>query len=622
MHNIKRDPQQDPDIYASTRLTPGQSVGTPNTVLATDGGTQPILTSFTRTIQETISQPATTFLTTHTDVFRVTDSSQFSSLQAADASSSAARASASSTKTSSTPSATSTADSKSSSSSNLGTLIPAIVVPVAAVLIVSFVLFWFVMRRRHQRQIHREPEFVMASKPEKQISRGNSNSSGHSSTRELVPMSKLEKEVSISASEVKRSPADMLPPKYSSAAIGVARPMTPPDKATSGPAVKEKSFPNFSSVRPSAPHKSGMSRDRSDSLQKSGNSANAQRSVPPPRTDSRNSPPRSARGPSIGAMHGPPSHSNRPSRSDAIPPPITTNMKNGSRAAPPKALEPPTPTGAFNGASPISQYSPIIKSPFSLDAIAVSSSGGQAPQSFGAANTTYNYGKDSPVDESILSKENMRIARLANSSRLGLSNSPVEPDFPLRGTNNTKVLSPLSEGDSKIEPATISPRLPPPLTRDDLPTKPFAQTMDSPAPGSSIYPSPTIGGPTPRIGTGPSTTSLVQNNNNNIYTGSSANPYLRASVISRLSSDDGYVDMDVDAKSDVSSLDEREKWDMESGRQAVESRLGAGYNAGGYGSAGVSPIDGPAGASSAGTGKTKPSIRDRDSEGPFVLSRY
>lgn len=90
-------------------------------------------------------------------------------------------------------------------------------------------------------------------------------------------------------------------------------------------------------------------------------------------------------------------------------------------------------------------------------------------------------------------------------------------------------------------------------------------------------------------------------------------------MVSRLSSDDGYVDMEVDAKSEVSSLDERERWEVESDRETLGSRFGMGYNVGEYGR---SPIDGPSGLSSAGTGATKPSIRDRDSEGPFVLSRY
>ena len=93
-------------------------------------------------------------------------------------------------------------------------------------------------------------------------------------------------------------------------------------------------------------------------------------------------------------------------------------------------------------------------------------------------------------------------------------------------------------------------------------------------------------------------------------------------MVSVISSDDEYVDMEMDAKSDVSSLDDRERWEMESDRHEAAPRLGTGYNGSGYGSAGMSPIDAPAAPSSAGTGTSKPNLRDRDSEGPFVLSRY
>lgn len=84
--------------------------------------------------------------------------------------------------------------------------------------------------------------------------------------------------------------------------------------------------------------------------------------------------------------------------------------------------------------------------------------------------------------------------------------------------------------------------------------------------------------------------------------------------------------MEIDNKSDVSSLDEREKWEMESDRIDSSSRLATGY-----GSAGMSPIEGPGSRDIAGGSGSRPgnsktnaksSLRDRDSEGPFVLSRY
>lgn len=338
----------------------------------------------------------------------------------------------------------------------------------------------------------------------------------------------------------------------------------------------------------------------------------------------------------MGAPRGPPYQPNRPPRPEdrniragatspptGGPPLLVTAMNNGTRAPPPKALEPPTPTGAFNGASPISQYSPIVKEHFNLDNVASSGQSkarGPAPLALATSNIPYTRDTDSPVDHTILSKENMRIARLANSSRLGFNSSPVEPNFPGRSPSGAKVLSPLVETQPTSGPTATSPRLPPPLSREDMPPKPFAQGMDSPAPGSSIYPSPSIGaGATPRVGGGFSTTSLPQSDQ---HTQDPGNAYLRASVVSRLSSDDGYVDMDVDAKSDVSSLDEREKWEMESERPTTGHGTVTGYNGSGYGSTGMSPVDAPVGTSSAGTGTTKPSIRDRDSEGPFVLSRY
>ena len=79
--------------------------------------------------------------------------------------------------------------------------------------------------------------------------------------------------------------------------------------------------------------------------------------------------------------------------------------------------------------------------------------------------------------------------------------------------------------------------------------------------------------------------------------------------------------MELDAKSDVSSLDDREKWEMDQERREAESQLGSAHPTDGYGSILNSPIDGPA-VSSASTGIAKPNLRDRDSEGPFVLSRY
>lgn len=639
MHNIKRDNTIPSNIFLSSRISLTSGNGASATATATDlstaARTDSALTTIIQTVVESITQPATTLISTHPHTVLVTDSASYSSLRASESSESARTASTASP-TSSTPASTSSAAAKSSSSNNLGTLIPAIVVPVAVILLISFATFWFIMRRRHQKQLKDEPEFVMATKHEKPLSRGNSNSSGTSSTRELVPMSKLEKEMAVTTTEIRRPSIDLFPPKYSSADIGVARPMTPPDKAgaNSNPFAKEvaPSVPNFSSVRPST---SGKSRPNQDKSYRNRSHSIQSRDAPTPRAGGRTTPqglrgPLQARGPSP-ALTGPRTTPSRPPRPDdpdtrpearspqrSTPPSVSTSMSTTNRSAPPQPLNPPTPTGAFNGASPISQYSPIVKEMHSLGAVTSDDS----PLPVKARRT------DSPLDDNVLSRENMRIARLANSSRLGFANSPTGENFSQGNNSNTLALSPLLETLPRSKPdlshthSLPSPELPPPLTRSDLPPKPFARGLDSPAGGSSIYPSPSIGAEaTPRLGTAPSQTSLVHNG---LDTDRSLEH--RVSVVSRLSSDDGYVDMELDAKSDVSSLDEREKWEMESERVEAASRLGTGYNGSGYGSAGMSPIDGPNGGSSAGMGRTKPSgssnLRDRDSEGPFVLSRY
>lgn len=88
-------------------------------------------------------------------------------------------------------------------------------------------------------------------------------------------------------------------------------------------------------------------------------------------------------------------------------------------------------------------------------------------------------------------------------------------------------------------------------------------------------------------------------------------------MVSRLSSDDEYVDMELDAKSDVSSLDEREKWQTQGERSGAATRVGTapGGSSNGYGGAEMSSTKAPKPSGSS-------NLRDRDSEGPFVLSRY
>lgn len=609
MHNVKRVPQGiTMDIPLPSSIGTDFLSGAPDVTGIHSSG----LVVETRRPLTTILETVTFASSTKTNTIYVTDSASLSAIRASESSSSKEHASTSSAD----PATTSKAANKSSGNNNLSTLIPAIVIPVAILLVASFAAFWFIMRRRHNRQLKEEPQFVMAHKTEKPpISRGNSHSSGHSSTRELVPMSKLEKETAITTTEVKRTSMDLFPPKYTSTEIGVARPMTPPDRKDSQEISGERSYRNFSSVRPGGRSRSGTGA--------SSQNATAPRSVLSPKGAGRSSPPKSARPPSPRSQGQPqsPAISNETSSGSEMKSqprpglgPIATQMDRSKRAPPPAALNPPTPTGAFNGASPISQYSPIIKGVPNINAATAP----EMPSLKSRNLPVVNRGTDSPIDDNVLSHENMRIARLANSSRLGFANSPTRANFPA-ATNRS--LGPDSKTQKSLEPSATSPQLPPPLTKDDLPPRIFARGPNSPAGGSSIYPSPSIGaGATPQLGTGFSTMSLPQSDRT-IGVASTNNHARHVSAISRLSSDDGYVDMELDAKSDVSSLDDREKWELDQDRREAESQLGSGYQASGYGSAAVSPIDGPT-ASSASTGVGKPNIRDRDSEGPFVLSRY
>ncbi|KAK5088059.1 hypothetical protein LTR05_002275 [Lithohypha guttulata] len=608
MHNFKR---AEPSTLPAT-LRPGEtSVIAPGaTDILTDGGRpQSALTTILQSFEQPITQPATTLTSTGLRTVYVTDSASYSLLRASESSERAREThSDTSASTSSSPTSKATSSSSSSSTNNLGTLIPAVVVPVAIVLIVSFVVFWFIMRRRAQRQLKEEPEFVVASKSEKTaISRGPSNGSSTGSTRELVPLSNLEKEVAVTTTSEMRKPSIDLfppsPPKYSSIDIGLARPMTPPDKAGAHVNSTGRPVHNFSR---------GQSQNRGQKSTKSRNDR-------APRPGERTTPLETGRGPSTtmpGQLPRPPysgttsEHYGGRSPPKTTPSPLVTNMKKNNRALAPQPLNPPTPTGAFNGASPISQYSPIVKDHPNLGAVAAADSAeipGQPPPISTANFFPSGQEKDSPIDENVLSLENMRVARLANSSRLGLHHSPIQSNFPANSRRE-----PGADATKRVHP---SPQLSMPLTREELPFRPFARGPDSPAGGSSIYPSPSIGADnTPRIGGGASSYSLPQSEHT-IGVASSRAYHNRVSVVSRLSSDDGYVDVEFDTKSDVSSLDERDKWETGGERQEP------GYHAPAHGSAGLSPV-GQASSSSTETSNHKPNLRDRDSEGPFVLSRY
>jgi len=205
IHNIKKADTSLGTIFYSSIISATSNSGTSAIATATGLSTAQLtdsaFTTIVQTVVESITEPATTLVTTHPQTIRVTDPTSYSLLRAS-GSSENAKTTSTTSQTSSAPASTSSAAAKSSTSNNMSTLVPAIVVPVAVVLLASFALFWFVMRRRHQRQIEAEPEFVMATKPEKALSRGNSCSSRSSSTRELVSMSKLEKEMAVTSTEV------------------------------------------------------------------------------------------------------------------------------------------------------------------------------------------------------------------------------------------------------------------------------------------------------------------------------------------------------------------------------------------------------------------------------------
>lgn len=103
----------------------------------------------------------------------------------------------------------------------------------------------------------------------------------------------------------------------------------------------------------------------------------------------------------------------------------------------------------------------------------------------------------------------------------------------------------------------------------------------------------------------------------------------RVSVVSQVSSNDGFED--IDAKSDVSSLDERDRWESAHDTATSASHHPESFsgrtkqmNTRGPNSQLASLVDAPARSSAAGTvvSSQNTNMRDRDSEGPFVLSRY
>ncbi|KAK5329728.1 hypothetical protein LTR93_001315 [Exophiala xenobiotica] len=578
----KRDPQISdlsdlPSSIGNPTATLPQSIGasgvTPDPSATAQIVTAEAPSGFT-TVTETESlvesitslNTVSTVVTTRTRI--ITNQSEYASLTSAAGLS--ASTSTHSTTTTSKPSAaaTSSAASEKSSSTNTSTLIPAIVVPVIVVLLASLGVFWFLMRRRHKKELDSQPEFVMAGKGEKLSSRSNSGRS----TSSLAESEKKSTAIQTTEFSANKSPPSTTS-EWPSSQIGLARPLTPqgtmPAVASSpmtqwrpGAAPPERQYRNFSgpAPRPTTSGRTGPPNPAREPPQQQqqqqrnrGYSNPAQRGPPPPFSRSGPSPtPRTVRTPDL-VRGGPSPVSQRPSptmsssqgfRSESkanagpAPPPSafrlrdpSPTMNHNTRAQAPPRLAAPPP-GAYNGASSISRYSPIVKempgsAPVSK-ASSVSGKRGPPPplqtsnhagrrQGQGTGTKSAHSHSDSPSPG--LTEENMRIARLANSSRLGYSTTPAEP--------------------------SPSPKLPPPATRSQLIPR------ESPKGKPENY----FGG---------STTSETEPQSPEL-------PIMSMSMTSRshraasdrasiVSDPDEYED--IDAKSDISSLNEFERFDF------------------------------------------------------------
>ncbi|RMD39945.1 hypothetical protein DV735_g5171, partial [Chaetothyriales sp. CBS 134920] len=360
----------------------------------------------------------------------VTDSASFAALTSTESSTQDASS------TASAASSSSASSSANASSSNLSTLIPAIVVPIAVVLLASFGLFWFFMRRRHLRELENTP-FDMAGKGEKLSSRSTSNRSTGS------PISSAIKAIPVvTASPVNSDAVPQPAPRIPLEEIGVARPLTPKDSDSPG-------------ARPRSPgwQYSPTSRDRPQYQNFSGPRPSSARSAPTP--------------------PGPPAYRLRdPS------PTMGASMASTKRAPAPPALVAPPP-GAYNGGSSISQYSPIIKETPNVH----SALGSHAPQKTKASPsknlapiiTTHHHSARNPSrspesTSEFGSREHLRTAHLASSSKLSSvaeSNSPSD----VSARNNFMGEGSGSDNQNSSPPGTAShpsPKLPPPATLSQL----------------------------------------------------------------------------------------------------------------------------------------------------------
>ncbi|KAK4940529.1 hypothetical protein LTR10_019403 [Elasticomyces elasticus] len=460
-----------PSIIGNPTVTLDSSIGA-TIATATADPTAPIATAAapsgfttiteTDTLAQSITGQHTISTTVTTKTRTITDSSEYASITSAAALSSSTTDHAT-TSTTSSAAATSTA-AAAKSSSNLNTLIPAIVVPIVGILLASLALFWFIMRRRARKELKSQPEFVMAGKGEKLSSRSNSGRSTTSDKWEHETKSPNTKESVLPSIQSPSITKSEWPPSQ----VGIASPVVPQEKtpavssaqSRSGPPSQGRPYINFNrpQPRPITSGRMGPTRDPTQDRERGYNNAN-QKGLPRP--PSRSGPgPATRTDPSPIFRSGPspvpqrPSPIKPPERRPSVSRPDTESafrfrgpspsMHHNARAQAPPRLGPPP--GAYNGASSISQYSPIVKATPTVQR-------GPGPYKRGpppplqTSNNSYGQRMRSPQSASPagtpLTEENLRIARLGNSSRLG--RTAPEPS-----------------------PSSTSPKLPPPATRSQL----------------------------------------------------------------------------------------------------------------------------------------------------------
>lgn len=483
-----------------------------STTLPTDGGiaTQAITTYSIVTATDVGTNTSNGFTTTFTTTSIVTNPAVYSSLLAA-----ASTATKTTTSVSShAASASSSVSKKSKSSSNLSTIIPAVVVPIVIILIATFAAFWFFMRRRHRRDLKNQPAFVMAAKTEKLTSTTNSLSSDHedykpptvptktgtasynekplpftqtrdvpsrpsessSRSRTNYPMDNVGVAKTSNVRDEQR-PSPLLPPIRTDSSSPQARhivnfsnkasPTTAQASRSANPHLNSSTPHN--SVIPSPKNTSGrgppagvgtsshaLVRNRSQSLTNPG-AANPNRSNPNLNNSYRNGPAPTQRPPTAptSGFRGPPPPSFSP-----IAQQQRSFSPSGHRAAPPPPIKAPLP--GTNGGAFINepQYSPIVRDApkAKRPSVVVPPSQQSRGISYGSHTSPLLPSPQSARDrDHNLTAENLRIARLANTSRLGFdAQSPTSPERPRNQEDNiSEISAPLESDDGKSDVSSL-----------------------------------------------------------------------------------------------------------------------------------------------------------------------